>query len=359
MEIKQDLWEYLKNTKKPIVMYGMGNGADKILERFKNEGIEVADFFASDGFVRGHFFHGKKVLSFAEIKEKYQDFIIILSFASSLPEMLDRFYALDGQYELYAPDVPVTGEGTFNMEYYLQNKDKFNKARDLLADEHSRRVFDNVIKYKLTGKISYLKDIETEPSEVLENILSPENYGICLDGGAYNGDTAREMIEIFPNLSRVYALEPDVRNYKKLCALAENDSRITPVNAALWSEDTTLEFDAGGNRNSNLFSLNTKKTVSVPALTADGVCGCKADYIKFDVEGAEHNAILGSIGTIKNSSPDMLISAYHRNCDLFDLPLLVNTINPDYKLYLRKFKYVPAWDLNLYGVKVKKSLKNS
>ena len=34
MDIKQDLWEYLQNTDKPIVIYGMGNGADKILKRF-------------------------------------------------------------------------------------------------------------------------------------------------------------------------------------------------------------------------------------------------------------------------------------------------------------------------------------
>ena len=48
-------------------MYGMGNGADKIIEVLDALGIEVADFFASDGFVRGHSFHGKKVLSFSEV----------------------------------------------------------------------------------------------------------------------------------------------------------------------------------------------------------------------------------------------------------------------------------------------------
>ena len=84
MDIKQDLWSYLEQTDKPIVMYGMGNGADKILERLDARNIEIADFFASDGFVRGHSFHGKTVLSFSEIKEKYPDFIILLSFASTI-----------------------------------------------------------------------------------------------------------------------------------------------------------------------------------------------------------------------------------------------------------------------------------
>ena len=30
--VKQDIWQYLKTTKKPVVLYGMGNGADKIIK---------------------------------------------------------------------------------------------------------------------------------------------------------------------------------------------------------------------------------------------------------------------------------------------------------------------------------------
>jgi hypothetical protein len=66
VSIKKDLWQYLSESEKHIVMYGMGNGADKILKVCEAKGIEVCDFFASDGFVRGHSFHGKKVLSYAK-----------------------------------------------------------------------------------------------------------------------------------------------------------------------------------------------------------------------------------------------------------------------------------------------------
>ena len=92
-----DLWQHLRETDKTIVMYGMGNGADKILDICEKNGICVADFFASDGFVRGHSFHGKTVLSYSAIKEKYgvQNIIVLLSFASSLPDVLDLFYRVD------------------------------------------------------------------------------------------------------------------------------------------------------------------------------------------------------------------------------------------------------------------------
>ncbi len=347
----KDLWTYLENTKKPIVIYGMGNGTDKIIDRLSQRNIEVSDFFASDGFVRGHSFHGKTVLSLKEIEEKYNDFIILLSFASSLDNVLDIFYSLNEKHEMYAPDVPVTGDGTFDFDFYSQNLESINKARALLADDFSVKVFDNVIKYKLTGKISYLKEIETPPEEAWSNILSPNGYKICVDAGAYNGDTAKEMLLKCENVEKIYALEPDKRNFKKLSAFAEDESRVIPLNFAAWDKQETLIFDGTGNRNSNPFSSNSKKTVEIKASTVDSICEGNADYIKYDVEGCEKQALNGSRETIKKSSPDLLVSLYHRNEDIFALPLLVNEFDPDYKLYIRKFKYVPAWDLNLYAVK--------
>ena len=36
------LWDYLQTVQKPIVLYGMGNGADAILDRCGRLGIPVA-----------------------------------------------------------------------------------------------------------------------------------------------------------------------------------------------------------------------------------------------------------------------------------------------------------------------------
>ena len=68
--VQSDLWDGLAAETRPIVVYGMGNGADKLLDRLDTYGVTVADIFASDGFVRGHSFRGMRVLSFSEIREK-------------------------------------------------------------------------------------------------------------------------------------------------------------------------------------------------------------------------------------------------------------------------------------------------
>jgi hypothetical protein len=41
---------------------------------------------------------------------------------------------------------------------------------------------------------------------------------------------------------------------------------------------------------------------------------------------------------------------YHKSEDMYVLPILVNKLNPHYKLYLRRLPYIPAWDLNLYAI---------
>ena len=126
-----DLWTHLQKTDKKIVMYGMGNGADKILAVCRERGIEVVDFFASDGFVRGHSFYGKRVLSYSEMKERYgaENVIVLLSFASSLPDVLEYIYKIASECELYAPDVPVCGTNLFDLEFCQKTKKRSIRSK--------------------------------------------------------------------------------------------------------------------------------------------------------------------------------------------------------------------------------------
>ena len=358
INIQNDLWHYLAASSRPIVMYGMGNGADKIIAVCERYGIEISDFFASDGFVRGHSFHGKTVISYSAMKEKYngQNPIVLLSFASSLPDVLSLFKKVGDECELYAPDVPVFGETLFTQEFFNENRERFNHVYSLLADDESKRIFKNVICYKLTGNIKYLWDSESDKTQVYEEILDCKNIESYLDLGAYNGDTIREMLHYNPNLKSAIALEPDARNFRKLTEYTNSveNIEIKCINAGAWSESTTLLFDASGNRNAGIVSKGNivSKIKEVNVVSVDEVLdGTKVDYIKYDVEGSEKEALCGSAQTIKMHAPKLLVSLYHRSEDMFALPELVEKLNSEYTLYLRRFSYIPAWDLNLYAIK--------
>ena len=354
---ERDIWQYLAECGKKIVMYGMGNGADKILNICKEKCIEICDFFASDGFVRGHSFHGKTVLTYGEIKEKYSDFVVLLSFATSLPDVLEKIDEIANETELLVPDVPVFGETLFDMEFCKAHLTEIEEVYELLGDEQSKEVFKSVINAKLTGKTKFLNQSVCTKDEVYGQILRPYEYTSYADLGAYNGDTVRELAEFAPNLKSIFALEPDRRTFKKLSSYAENESRfeIFCHNCAAWDKSETLYFDGNGNRNSNVSgntaTLSGKKPIEVDAKSLDEIlCGKKVDYIKYDVEGSEKEALYGSMKTIKYYSPDLLVSLYHRSEDIFVLPKLVRELG-NYHLYLRRFKYYPAWDLNLYCIK--------
>ena len=340
-----DLWQYLQNIQKPIVMYGMGNGADKILSVLAQKNILVRDFFASDGFVRGHSFHGKRVLSYAEIEQKYDDFVVLLAFATSRPEVMDNIRRIASRHELYAPDVPVTGDQLFDEQFCEAHQEDFEKVRELLADERSRIVFDLVMEYKCTGNLSPLFASECDPCEPIRDILHPQYYQTVCDLGAYTGDTAQSILSVCSKIQRLYALEPDKKNFKKLCAYAETDSRITALNLGAWECEKELPFASQGNRNSGIGGNGTARFDALDNLVHE-----KVDYIKYDVEGSEREAILGAKEIIQRDRPEMLVSVYHRSKDLFSLPLLIHSLRPDYRFYLRRFPYIPAWDLNLYCV---------
>ena len=347
-----DLWQYLSSSNKKIVMYGMGNGADKIIGVCERYGIEISDFFASDGFVRGQIFHGKTVLSFSQIKEKYgkDNIIVLVAFASSLPDVMDAIARVAEECETYIPDVPVRGDNVFCEQFEREHKDEIEQAFALLSDERSREVFKGVIDFRRTGRIDILQSTSDDPCAVLDELLHFDQYRVMGDIGAYNGDTAAELLDRCPLAEKIYSLEPDRRNFRKLSAFAEGKEKVIPINAASWNENTTLYFDDAGNRNSGLAEDGiSKRRVEVNAVALDNILADGVDYIKYDVEGAEKEALEGSREVISKYRPDLLISIYHRTEDLHALVLQLHAICPDYKLFIRRYPYIPAWDLNLYA----------
>lgn len=363
-DVPLDIWQYLKNTKKHIVLYGMGDGADKILSACRMYDIKVDDFFASDGFVRGQSFHEKRVLSYSDVCCKYgkDNMIVLLSFASNLDEVLANINKIACECELYAPDVPVYGDEVFNRDFYIRNLEKIKNAEQIFSDDESRRVFCNIIKYKLSGKINYLYECESAEADCFA-LLEAKNFESVVDLGAYNGDTIQKVKKYSKKLSRVVAFEPDKRNYKKLLKYIESESlHIDAYNIGAWSKKEKLNFCDSGNRNSSLeytmssLIKNSEKKVRphepVELDSLDNIlCGEKIDYIKYDVEGSEREALEGSRHTIAKYSPALLVSAYHKSADIFTLPIFIKEIHPDYSIYLRKLRYIPAWDVNILAIK--------
>ena len=345
-----DVYDNIRNTGLPVIIYGMGNGADKITAQLEKRNIPVSGFMASDDFVRGQSFHGFTVKKLSDHEKLYDDFVIISAFGTSLPDVMSHIISLSKKHRLYVPDVPVYGDNIWDKDYYIQNREDIERAYEIFADSSSKDVFEKIIKFKLSGELEYLLSSFSDKDEVFCNILKLSHNESYLDLGAYRGDTIDELLG-YTNGSCEYitALEPDRKTFAKLKAHTAGMGNIRLYRMGIWSDDMDLPFDGSLGRGSGI----RKDGSEMLAVTKIDTLykRRRLTYLKMDVEGCERQAIIGGIQTLQRDRPKLNIAVYHRSEDIFSIPLLIHDILPGHRLYLRQHPYIPAWDLNLYGVK--------
>ncbi len=337
-------WEKIKESSLPVVVYGMGNGADKVLDEFIRLDIPVKGVTASDDFVRGQNFRGFTVKKLSEFDG---EFIIAVAFASCITEVVNHIYSLCEKHRVIVPCVPVFGDEIFNREFIEKNENKIKASYDLFEEE-SKEIFAGCVNFIYGGELETLRGITTNKDEVFENILCLGENESYLDLGAYRGDTVEEFLQhCGGKYGSITALEPDRRTFKKLCAYLENVPKSNAYQKAIYSESKTLIFSSKAGRQSTISSNGEE----IEAVSVDELCGNKAvTYIKMDVEGAEIEAVEGAKKTLKNQKPKLNIALYHRSRDIFEIPLKIAKINPEYKFYIRRHPYIPCWDMNLYCI---------
>lgn len=364
---KTDLWTYLTTAQKPVVLYGTGNGADKILNQLQKRNIPVAGIFASSDFVRNRTFRGFPVETYDALRArllgpsddsssapKALGLIVLICFGTSRPEVLSNIDRIAKECEVYAPDVPVYGANLFDTEFYAAHRDDLSHVRDMLEDPLSRDTFDAVVQYKLSGKYSLLRTCEA-PVEEASSLLSLSDEAHFLDLGAYTGDTVQLYTSLFPKIRHVTAVEPDARNFRKLQENTRGISDVTCIRALVSDHDGTAFVDRNKGRGvheesgDKCFSSDKNGDIkNGESLTATTLVTLlrkqKADLIKMDVEGNERAAILGGMDVIRKDKPALIVSCYHRSEDLFALPLLLKEIVPEYKIYMRHHPHLLCWD---------------
>ena len=345
--LEKSSWEFLKETPLPIAVYGTGNGADRVFDEFEKLGIKVSFVVASDGFVRQRTFRGFPVKGISQLEGEIDDFIIVLAFASPLPDVINNIKSLSTRHKVIMPSVPVFGDNIFNKDFLKDNIDDIEKAYSLLCDEKSKQVFKSIIRFQITGNLNYCFDCETDKDEAFKILKLDENESF-LDLGAYRGDTVKEFLHYTKSYEKIVAVEPDKKTFRKLESYCENLKNCTALNNAVWNESTELFFDGNKGRGS---SANAKGE-SVFSVTVDDLREKygKFTYLNIDVEGSEKEMLEGSKITLQQDKPKICMAVYHRSEDIFALVNKINKINGDYKIYLRHFEYLPAWDTNFYFI---------
>ena len=247
----------------------------------------------------------------------------------------------------------------YYWQIFREHGDALRQLRGALADDVSRRTLRALLdSYRAVWKSPesyYLQAASAQCTEhhfVAENgyevkgVANPYFLGeifdlarcrVFLDGGAYIGDTIEQALACLPNLEQVYAFEPNRETYLRLRA----NQNIAAVevqfrNQGLGDADAVCRFrpdGAGSALDSN--GPDEIEVISAGAFVAGLPEEKLPDFIKLDIEGAEAAVIRSLTPFIAGHKPDIAVSVYHNLQDLWEIPLQLKKICPDYRIYLR------------------------
>jgi len=184
------------------------------------------------------------------------------------------------------------------------------------------------------------------------DLIWPRPDEVFVDCGAFTGDTIEAFLATRAGqFGQIVAVEPDPLNCQALRKRinewsGSNPDRVHVEPMAVGSHRGRLRFDVTGTAGSSVGAgSDTVEVAPLDEILADR----RPTYIKFDVEGAEHDALVGGSRTISANMPVLAVCLYHRPEDLWDLPLLVRSMGPDYRLYVRRYSD-ERWETVLYAV---------
>lgn len=343
----------------PVILFGAAKMGMRFFDLLKENKVTLLVFCDNDQTKFGKKINNTEIISPKILAKKYPKTTQIIISSLNDEEIKDQLITLGFKNVWsYSYFVTIFSEKfssvslTTNIKQIFSNKKSVVAAFNLLEDSTSKKVFLNILNYRLTLNKKFLnKIVEKEKIVYFDNdIISLSNNEVLLDGGAYNGDTVSLFIKATNNkFSKIYCFEPDLLSFnelKKFVAKNSKKSLIKCLKYGLGTVKSTAYFNDIGALDSAISNTGKIKIEIVPI---DQYIDEKISLIKLDIEGYEKEVLLGASNTIKLHKPKLAICAYHHQNDLWEIPLLIKKLNPKYQLYLRQYDSF-LFDTVCYGV---------
>lgn len=243
---------------------------------------------------------------------------------------------------------------TSGAYYFVLNdlKDNIYKYEWLyhrLADKYSKEVLLNLLRYRLTSSLSFIKNAfdGINPQYFDKSIIKCDENEVFVDCGAYIGDTVESYIENYNKYKKIYSYEPSNENFEKCIKNTQKYKNIEVRPFGVGECNKKVYFTQTGS-SSSIRQDENSEVINIVSIDED--IKEKITYLKMDVECEEINAIKGAENHIKNDSPKLAICLYHIVSDLWEIPELIDSINCNYDFYIRHYEESVAWETVLYAV---------
>ena len=277
----------------------------------------------------------------------------------------------------------------------LRNVDRFHHARQLLADDASRALFDTLVLYRILGHLHVRLPFNTPENRAQvaraqewwredtadtgpfgplaiyevprvdgnirvkcwkENVtytflyrqyyferegvaVRPEAGHHAIDAGGCFGDTALGFADAVGAAGHVYAFDP----LPKHCAIMREQLALNPRLAPRISiypyglsdhdNDVPLLVEDGVINPGARLAAAEMPMATIDRMVAQAGAP-RVDFIKMDIEGSELAALRGAESTIRRWKPRLAISLYHRPEDFFTIPAWLDALGIGYRFFL-------------------------
>jgi len=332
-------------------IYGAGGNGKILLTYLQEKGKDI-DFFI-DEFSDAQEVMGKPVYRLAECHNRdIQIYVFISQYSNQVKEAIsckfeevlnysETVMKFPGLFPLFTKDM-------IPPEYSAQQEQEIQALRGLLKDCKSKELLDQILKFRAKPSVetfvSPSNDLQYLPSDI--NVFKKGDLIRAIDVGSFDGCNVVNLLgyakEKGFHVENISAVEPSPSNMtllrEKLKKLGEDLGKGTTCHIfpnAISSKKEILRLAEGQGQTSY---VSQNGSLEVAAISIDE-CHyfSRPNLIMMDVEGYEKAALLGAKETITDHQPTLMISAYHKPNDLWELALLINEINPNYDMYLRYY----------------------
>ena len=211
-----------------------------------------------------------------------------------------------------------------------------------LNDYLSKRTLTAILSNWAVLNLAYPQTVKSIFPDYWEPDIFPDNReDVLVDVGAYVGDSIAQYVQVYgAGYKRIYAYEvsPDV------CETMRGNVE------KLGLHDIVIRNKGAGSQRSELFLSRSASDASANQLTADASAGQRIEvvpldkdvpepvtFLKMDIEGAEWDTLLGCEKMISEQQPKLAVCVYHGYDDLWRIPALIESLNPNYEMYLRHY----------------------
>lgn len=377
----------VKSEMTPVVLFCAGASGKVLVNFLAEQKIFPVAFCDNNSTIIGQKYCDLPIISFDELKKSHQNSIVLIASAAYQrfikAQLLNNGFkeqlilTLDSDNQSFDDQLKServlmlarNGEPNNLWSDYVADQNQISAAYGLLADEKSKDIF-----IKRLGLVASGYAFETYKNYLIhfsEPVIkfgfdNPErlNYGgvyfyfnndvlnfedgeVFIDGGAYNGDSADSFITACDakgvTYESIHCFEPDQNNYQELLKYSSAKRNVVCYHSGLWNETGEIKFVSSDQTESYGARIQESSAasqgiadVTINTSTIDDYFGDKrATLIKMDIEGAEYEALEGAAMTMEKYAPKLAISVYHKIDDIYRIPLLIKSIQPGYKFYLR------------------------